>query len=93
MYTKKLYQSIFGGRLMLNSILICGNNLYGLISQSINKSYLLLTAVAEFVDIDIYNFNLQYSTSFSGALHMIENSFLHVTLVHALNEVFVFFGL
>ena len=78
---------------MLNSILICGNNLYGLISQSINKSYLLLTAVAEFVDIDIYNFNLQYSTSFSGPLHMIENSVLHVTLVHALNEVFVFFGL
>ena len=27
-------------RLMLNSILICGNNLYGVISHSVNKSYL-----------------------------------------------------
>ena len=41
------------GRLMLNSILICGNNLYGLISHGINKSYLLLTDVLEFVDVDV----------------------------------------
>ena len=34
--------------LMLNSILMCGNSLYGIISQSINKSYLLLTDVPEF---------------------------------------------
>ena len=76
-------------RLMLNSILICGNSLYGIISQSINKSYLLLTDVPEFVDIENHVFNLQYSHSISGALHMIENSLLHVTLEHALNEVFV----
>ena len=75
-------------RLMLNSILICGNSLYGIISQSINKSYLLLTDVPEFVDIDNHTFNLQYSNSFSGALHMIENSLPHVTLEHALNEAF-----
>ena len=74
---------------MLNSILICGNSLYGIISQSINKSYLFLTDVPEFVDIDNHPFNLQYSNSFSGALHMSENSPLHATLEHALNEVFV----
>ena len=76
-------------RMMLNSILICGNSLYGVISQSINKSYLLLTDVPEFVDIENHVFNLQYSHSISGALHMIENSLPHVTLEHALNEVFV----
>ena len=75
--------------LMLNSILMCGNSLYVIISQSINKSYLLLTDVSEFVDIDNHAFNLQYSNSFSGAVHMSENSPRHVTLEHALNEVFV----
>ena len=63
------------------------NSLYGIMSQSINKSYLLLTDVPESVDIDNHAFNLQYSNSFSGALHMSENSPPHVTLEHALNEV------
>ena len=76
-------------RLMLNSILMCGNSLYGIITQSINKSYLLLTDVSEFVDINNRAFSLQYSNSFSRALHMSENSPPHVTLEHALNEVFV----
>ena len=76
-------------RLMLNSVLICGDSLYGIISQSINKSYLLLTDVPGFVDVDNHVYNLQYSNSFSGALHMAENSLPHVTLKHALNEVFV----
>ena len=71
---------------MLNSILICGNSLYGIISQSINKSYLLLTDVPEFVNIDNHAFNLQYSNSFSGIPHMSENSPPHVTLEHGLNE-------
>ena len=76
-------------RLMLNSILMCGNNLYSIISQSINKSYLLLTDVPEFVDIENHAFNLQYSDSFSGALHMNEDSHPYVSLEHAFNEVFV----
>ena len=42
-------------RLMLNTILMCGNSLYGVISKSINKSYLLSTDVPEFVDIDNHN--------------------------------------
>ena len=61
--------------------------MYGISSQSINKSYLLLTDVPEFVNIDNHAFNLQYSNSFSGAPHMSENSSPHVTLEHGLNEV------
>ena len=71
--------------LMLNSILICGNSLYSIISQSIDKGYLLLTDIPEFVDIENHVFNLQYSDSISGALHMSEDSLPHVTLEHALN--------
>ena len=51
-------------RLMLNSILIYGNSLYSIISQSIDNSYLLLNDVPEFVDIDNHVFNLQYSDLF-----------------------------
>ena len=71
-------------RLMLNSILKYGNSWYSIISQSINKSYLLLSDVPEFVDIDNHVFNLQYGDSFS--LHTSEDNLPHVTL--ALNEVF-----
>ena len=63
--------------------------MYTIISQSINKSYLLLTDVPEFVDIDNRAFNLQFGDSFSGALHLSQDSPPHVTLEHALNEVFV----
>ena len=75
-------------RLMLNTILICGN-LYGIISQSIFESYLLLTDVPELVDVENHAFNLQYSDSFSGALHINEDSHPYVTLEHAFSEVFV----
>ena len=40
--------------------MVCGNNLYGIISESINKDYLLLTDVPEFVDINNSTFHLQY---------------------------------
>ena len=36
---------------ILNTILINGNSLYSVISQSINKNYLLLTNVPELVSI------------------------------------------
>jgi hypothetical protein len=36
---------------IMNQILVYGNNLYGVISQSINKDFLLLTDVPELVDI------------------------------------------
>ena len=72
----------------LNTIMVCGDNLYGTISQSINKNYLLLTDVPEFVDMNNITFNLEYSDSFSGALLMTVNNDPFVTLENALNEVF-----
>ena len=68
--------------------MVCGDNLYGIISQSINKKYLLLTDVPEFVDMDNITFHLEYSDSFSGALLMTVNNYPFVTLENALNEVF-----
>ena len=72
----------------LNTIMVCGDNLYGIISQSINENYLLLTDVPEFVDMNNSTFHLQYSDSFSGALFMSVNNYPFVTLENALNEVF-----
>ena len=63
--------------------------MYGIISQNTNKTYLLLTDVPEYVDIENRVFNLQYSEAFSGALYMSEVSLPYVTLEHVLNEVFV----
>ena len=72
----------------LNTIMVCGDNLYSTISQSINKNYLLLTDVPEFVDMNNSTFHLQYSDSFSGVLLMTANNYPFVTLENALNEVF-----
>ena len=88
LYTKNKSVNIWD-RMMLNSILLCGNSLYGIISQNTNKTCLLLTDVPEYVDIEDRVFNLQYSEAFSGALHMSEVNLPYVTLEHALNEVFV----
>ena len=70
-------------RMMLNSILLGGNSLYGIISQNTKKTYLLLTDAPEYVDIENRVFNLQYSEAFSWALHMSEVSLPYVTLEHA----------
>ena len=72
----------------LNTIMVCGDNLYGTISRSINKNYLLLTDVPEFVDMNNITFRLGYSDSFSGALLMTVNNDPFVTLENALNEIF-----
>ncbi|CAB3983617.1 ATP-dependent DNA helicase PIF1 [Paramuricea clavata] len=76
-------------RSILNQILFLGNNLYGVISRSINKNYLLLTDVPEFVEMDNHTFHLQYSDSFSGGLFMNANNHPYVTLEHAINETFL----
>ena len=68
--------------------MVCGNNLYGIISESINKDYLLLTDMPEFVDKNNSTFYLQYSDSFSGALFMTVNNYPFAILENALNEVF-----
>ena len=40
--------------------MVCGNNLYGIISESINKDYLLLTDMPEFVDMNNSTFPEHY---------------------------------
>jgi len=72
----------------LNTIMVYGDNLYSTISRSVNKNFLLLTDVPEFVDMNNITFHLEYSDSFSGALHMTVNNYPFVTLENALNEVF-----
>ena len=74
--------------LIMNQILDYGNNLYGMITRSISKDFLLLTDVPEFVDIEDDTFCLEYSESFSGALFMYVNNDPYVTLEHAFNEIF-----
>ena len=73
----------------MNQILVYGNNLYRVISQSINKDFLLLTDVPELLDIDNHTFNLEYRKSFSGGLFMTANNYPYVTLENAFNETFV----
>ncbi len=73
---------------IMNQILYYGNNLYSVVSQSLNQDFLLLTEVPELVDIENDTFHLQYSESFSGALFMTVNNDPYVTLEHAFNEIF-----
>ena len=73
---------------ILDTIMVNGNNLYSIISKSINKSYLLLTDVPEFVEMKNNTFCLEYSDSFSRALFMNVSSYPYVTLENALHEVF-----
>ena len=54
----------------------------------INKNYLLLTDVPEFVELKNITFHLEYSDSFSRGLFMTVNNYPFVTLENALNEVF-----
>ena len=73
---------------IMNQILCYGNNLYSVVSQSLNQDFLLLTEVPELVDIENDTFHLQYSESFSGALFIAVNNDPYVTLGHAFNEIF-----
>ena len=68
---------------IMNQILCYGNNLYTVVSRSLNQDFLLLNDRPELVDIENDTFHLQYSESFSGALFM-----TYVTLEHAFNEIF-----
>jgi hypothetical protein len=72
----------------MNQILYYGNNLYSVVSQSLNQDFLLLTEVPGLVDIENDTFHLEYSESFSGALFMAVNNDPYVTLEHAFNEIF-----
>ncbi|CAB3990181.1 ATP-dependent DNA helicase PIF1 [Paramuricea clavata] len=73
---------------LMNMLLINANNLYAIISQHIQKDFLLLTDVPEILSINNDTFNLEYSDSFSGALWMDQGNEPYVTLEHAFHEVF-----
>ncbi|CAB4003438.1 ATP-dependent DNA helicase PIF1 [Paramuricea clavata] len=73
---------------LMNMLLVNANNLYAIISQHIQKDFLLLTDVPEILSINNDTFNLEYSDSFSGALWMEYNNEPYVTLEHAFHEVF-----
>ena len=55
---------------ILDSILCSGNNLYSFISNSVNKSYLLLTDVPEMVSFFYGIYCMQYGDPFAGDLFM-----------------------
>jgi hypothetical protein len=73
---------------LMNMLLVNANNLYAIISQHIQKDFLLLTDVPEILSINNDTFNLEYSDSFSGALWMECNNEPYVTLEHAFHDVF-----
>ena len=58
------------------------------VSQSIDKDFLLLTDLSDMVDISSDAYHLEYSESFSRAFLMTENFYAYVTLDHAFNEIF-----
>ena len=73
---------------LMNMLLVNANNLYAIISQHIQRDFLLLTDVPEILSINNDTFNLEYSDSFSGTLWMDQNNEPYVTLEHAFHEVF-----
>jgi hypothetical protein len=73
---------------LMNMFLVNADNLYAIISQHIQKDFLLLTDVPEVLSINNDTFNLEYSDSFSGALWTEYNNEPYVTLEHAFHEVF-----
>ena len=68
---------------IMNRILINGNNLYSVISQHVQKDFLLLTEIPEIMSINSNTFHVKYSESFSGALLMIItiNLILHLNIL------------
>ena len=73
---------------LLNDILCTGNNLYTFISNSVNKSYLLLTDVPEVVSVFDNIYHLKYSDPFAGDLFMSSPTPPYYSLESALNNLF-----
>ena len=74
---------------LLNIILCAGNSLYTCISNSINKTFLLLTDVPEMVSVSDRMYFLQYSDPFAGDLFMTTNNLPYYSLKNALNNLFL----
>ena len=65
----------------LNTVIIRGDNSYSTISQCINKNYLSLADVLEFVYMNNITFHLEFSNSFSWEiLHVTVNNYPIVAL-------------
>ena len=73
---------------LLNNIMYAGNNLYTFISNSVNKSYLLLTDVPELVSVFDNIYSLQYSEPLAGDLFMETTNLPYYSLENALYNLF-----
>ena len=73
----------------LNVILCAGNSLYTCLSNSVNKTFLLLTDVPEMVSASDKMYSLQYSDAFAGDLFMATNNLPYYSLQNALNSLFL----
>ena len=73
---------------ILNSVLCAGNNLYSFISNSVKKSYLLLTDVPEMVSVFDGIYCMQYGDPFAGDLFMENTALPYYSIENALNNLF-----
>ena len=73
---------------VLNSILCAGNNLYSFISNSVKKSYLLLTDVPEMVSVFDCIYCMEYGDPFAGDLFMANTTLPYYSIDKALNNLF-----
>ena len=73
---------------LLNHILYAGNDLYTFISNSVKKSYLLLTDVPEMVSVFDKIYHLEYSDSLAGDLFIENTNLPYCSLEHALRDLF-----
>ena len=73
---------------VLNSILHAGNNLYSFISNSVKKSYLLLTYVPEMVSVFDGIYCMQYGDRFAGDLFVRNTTLPFYSLKDSFNNLF-----
>ena len=73
---------------LLNDILCAGNNLYSFISNSVNKTYLLLPDVPEMVSVFDNIYYLQYGDALAGDLLMATTTLPYYSLENAFNNLF-----
>ena len=72
---------------LLNDILRTGNNLYSFISDSVKKSYLLLTDVPEMDSVFDHIYYLQFGDPFSGDIFMATTNLPYYSLENAFNNL------
>jgi hypothetical protein len=73
----------------LNEILCAGNNLYTCISNSVNKSFLLLSEVPEMVSVSDKIYDLQFSDPYAVDLFTTTIDLPYYSLEEAFNNLFL----